>query len=92
MHGGLADLNPAEMHPAIIAQERVVIAWNVDDFRALPRGVQKLQQDVAMGRRPIPMRGEPPAVDNVADQINRVRAVMPQEIGEPVARQEREPR
>jgi hypothetical protein len=31
------------------------------------------------------MRAQPPAVDNIADEINRVRAVMPQEIGKPVA-------
>lgn len=31
------------------------------------------------------MRAQPPAVDNVADEINRIRAIMPQEIGKPVA-------
>ena len=33
-----------------------------------------------MSLRPVPTRPQPPAVDNVADQIDRIRLVMAQEI------------
>ncbi len=79
------DLYAGEMHAAIVAQERVVISRDVNDARTLIGCAEKLHQHVAMGGGPIPVRAQPPAVDNVADEINRVRAIMPQEIGKPVA-------
>ncbi len=68
----------------VVAREFVVIAGHIDHARALARLAQQLLHDVIMGLRPIPAALQAPAVDDVADEINRVGFVMAQEIQQKV--------
>ena len=78
--GVLHHFDAAEMRAVIVAQEFVVVAGNVDQPRALARLPQQLLHHIVMCLRPIPRRAQGPAVDNVADQIDRVGFVMAQKI------------
>ena len=83
--GGLVDrrlrhLDAAEMRAVIIAQELVVIARQIDEAGALARLAQELLHDVVVRLRPIPARAQLPAVDDVADQIDRLGIVIAQEV------------
>ena len=80
MDRGLDHLDPAEMGTVIIAQEFVVIPRHVDEAGALAGLAQQLLHHVVVRLRPVPARPELPAVDDVADQINRVGVVIAQEI------------
>ena len=79
MDDAVADLDAAEMDAAELAQELVVVARNVDDARALARLAQQLLHHVVVGLRPVPGRAQPPAVDDVADEVDRIRLVLAQE-------------
>ena len=68
------------MGAVIVAQEFVVIAGQIDDARALAGLAQQLLHHVVVGLRPVPARLQLPAVDDVADQIDRVGVVIAQEI------------
>ena len=57
-----------------------MIAGDVDDARALARLAQKLLHHVVVRLRPVPARFQRPAVDDVADQIDRVGIVVAQEV------------
>ncbi len=57
-----------------------MIARQVDDARALARLAQQLLHDVVVVLRPVPARAQLPAVDDIADQIDRVGVVIAQEI------------
>ncbi len=70
------------MHAGIVAQELVVIAGNVDDPGSLARLAQEFLDDIVMVLRPVPGFLQPPSVDDVADQINRIGFVMAHEIEE----------
>ena len=74
------DLDAAERQAQELPREFVVIAGHEDHARAAPHFAQQLLDDVVMRLRPIPARFQPPAVDDVADQKNRVGVVMAQEI------------
>ena len=82
MDRALHHLDAAEMRAVIAAQEFVVVAGDVDDAGALARLAQKLLHHVVVRLRPVPARFQRPAVDDVADQINRLGVVHPQEIEE----------
>ncbi|MCY1240141.1 hypothetical protein D9M72_529740 [compost metagenome] len=84
VHVALRHLDAAEVHAGKIAQELVVIAGDVDDAGALAGLAQKLLDDVVAVLRPVPAALQPPAVDDVADQHDRLRFVMPQEIEQEV--------
>ena len=73
-------LDAAEMRTVIVAQEFVVIAGDIDQPRALARLPQQLLHHVVMRLRPIPARTQRPAIDNVANQIDRVGFVIAQEV------------
>ena len=79
------DLDAAEMGAVIVAQELVVIAGHVDDSRALARLAQQLLDDVVVRLRPIPARSQLPAVDDVADEIDRLGIVVPQEVEQEIS-------
>ena len=81
----LDHLDAAEMGAVIAAQEFVVIAGNVDQPRALARLAQQLLHHVVVRLRPIPRRSQRPAVDDVADQIDRFGFVVAEEIEQPSA-------
>lgn len=68
-----------------LSQQLIVIAGNVDDARALAREAQELLDDVVMRLGPVPAVAQLPAVEDVADQIERVGPVRSQEIEEIVS-------
>ena len=82
--GVLDHVDAAEMRAVIVAQELVVIAGDVDDLGALARLAQKLLDEVVMRLRPVPARFQRPAVDDVADEIDRVGIVEAQEVEQKV--------
>ena len=70
------------MRAGVVAQKLVVIAGDVDDARALARLAQELLDDVVVLLRPVPAPLEPPAVDDVADEIEGLGVVAAEEIEE----------
>ena len=79
VHGRLAHLDAAEMRAVEFAQEFVVVARHIDDPGALAALAQKLLDHVVVGLRPEPAGFQPPPVDDVADEVDRVRLVMLEE-------------
>ena len=80
MDGVLQHLDAAEMGTVIAAQEFIVVARRVNDARAFARLAQKLLHHVVVRLRPVEAGSHRPAVDDIADQINRIRLVMAQEV------------
>ena len=78
---GLAlDLDAAEGQAEELAGEFVMVAGNEHHAGAAAHLAQKLLHHVVVRLRPIPSRAQPPAVDDVADQVNRVRLDVPQHV------------
>ena len=71
---GAADFDPAEVHAAKGPYHLVVIARDVNDMRSLARLAQDLLHDVVVRLRPVPLTAQLPAVDDVADEEERVAA------------------
>jgi hypothetical protein len=76
----LGDLDAAIGGADEVAQELVVIAWKIDDPGALPRLAEKLLQHVVVALRPEPGPPQSPAVDDIADQVDRLGIVVAEEI------------
>ena len=57
-----------------------MIAGHIDDLRALAPLAQELLDDVVMRLRPVPASLQPPAVDDVADQIDLLGLVLAQKV------------
>ncbi len=76
MNGGAHNFDAAEIIAYVVAGELVVVAGDIDDPRALAGALQELLHDVIMGLRPIPARFQPPAVDDIADKIDRIGFIM----------------
>ena len=76
----VGDLDAAEMRALEGAQELVVVAGDIDDARALAALAQQLLDHVIVRLRPMPGTAQPPAVDDVADQIDRIGIVIAEEI------------
>ena len=57
-----------------------MIARYVDDTRALARLAQKLLHDVVVMLRPVPAGLQLPAVDDVADEVDRVGVMVAEEV------------
>ena len=62
------------------ARELVVVARHEDHARALARLAQQLLDDVVVRLRPVPVAAQLPAVDDVADQEQRLAVGAPQEV------------
>jgi len=62
----------AEGEAGIIAQHLVVVARHVDDMRAVLGHLENTTHDIVMPGRPVPALAQPPGVDDVADQIERL--------------------
>src|SRR5690606_30461654 len=69
--GGAADFDTAETQAGELAEHLVVIAGNIDDPRAAPGALEDPPDDIIMCRRPVELLLEPPAVDDVANEIER---------------------
>ena len=80
MDGVFHDVDAAEMGAVIVAQELVVIAGDVDDLGALAGLAQQLLHEIIVRLRPVPVGLQRPAVDDIANQIDRVGVVVAQEI------------
>ena len=71
---------PPKVRPMNCAREFVMVAGHEDHARAVPHFAQQLLNDVVVGLRPVPARPQPPAVDDVADEEDRVGVVVAKEI------------
>jgi hypothetical protein len=76
----LLDLHLAEGELAVLARRFVVVAGNVDHVGALARLAHDLLHHVVVRLRPVPPALQPPAVDDVAHQVQRLALVLPQEV------------
>ena len=74
------DLDAAEGQSEELAGELVMVAGNENHPRAAPHLAQKLLHDVIVRLRPVPADPQPPAVDDVADQVDRIRLVVAKQI------------
>ena len=73
------DVDAAEVVADVAARELVVVAGNEDDARKLARLAQQLLDDVVVRLQPEPAAAQP-AVDDVADEIERLAPVRAQEV------------
>jgi hypothetical protein len=80
VEGFAAHVDIAEREVAELARGFIVIAGDIDDLRAFSRLAQDLLHDVVVRLRPEPAFAKLPAVDDVADEIQVFRLVMPKEI------------
>mmetsp|Transcript_38676 Transcript_38676/g.69599 ORF Transcript_38676/g.69599 Transcript_38676/m.69599 type:complete len:258 (+) Transcript_38676:1729-2502(+) len=71
VHGLFHHVDTAKVVREILARKLVVIARDEDHAGALARLAQQLLHHVVVGLRPIPGTLELPAVDDVADQVER---------------------
>ncbi len=78
------DLDPTEGQAEELAGEFIVVAGNENHPRAAPHLSQQFLDDVVMRLRPVPAGAESPAVDDVADQVDRVRLDMAQHVQDKV--------
>ena len=75
-------LDAPELQLCEISQPLVVIPRDIDDPRSLADLAQQLLDYIVVRLRPVPGFLQPPAVDDVADQINRLRFGESEEIEE----------
>ena len=74
------DVDAAEVVADVAARELVVVAGNEDHARALARLAQQLLDDVVVRLRPVPAAAQLPAVDDVADEVERLALGAAQEV------------
>ena len=75
----IGDLDAAEVVLHVLARELVVIARHEDHARALAHLAQELLHDVVVRLRPVPGAAQLPAVDDVADEVERLAFHVPEE-------------
>ena len=80
VHCAVDELDLAEISAEIFAQELVVIARQHNDTRAARRLVEQILDELVVDRRPVPGARQPPAIDDVADQIDRVGLMVAEEV------------
>jgi hypothetical protein len=78
------DIRDLEPQRQPVAKHLVVVAGNVGDLGARPRMPQDQPQHLVVMRVPVPGLAQPPAIDDVADQIQLLAAHAFQEIGEKI--------
>lgn len=69
MRGFAHQAHSAKVHVDIVAQRFVMVAGNVDDLGSFTRLAEQLLNDVVVALIPIDRLAQPPAVDDVADQV-----------------------
>ena len=72
MDGVFHDVDAAKMRAVIIPQEFIVIARHIDDLGALARLAQYFLHEVVVRLRPVPVRSQRPAIDDIADEIDGI--------------------
>ena len=80
VHGILPDRHLPEVQSGELPADFVVVAGDVDDMRALARLAQHLLHDVVVRLRPVKRLLQCPAVDDVANEVERVGLVVAQEV------------
>src|SRR5688572_17749783 len=80
MDGIFPHCDVTERQPDELARVLVMIAWNVDHLRALARMAQYFLHDIVMRLWPVPAFAQLPAIENVANQIERVALMGAQKI------------
>ncbi len=75
-----ADLDAAEIEPGELAEHLVVIAGDIDDPRAALGALEDAPDDVVVRRGPVELLLQPPAVDDVADQVHRLAVDIVEEV------------
>src|SRR5450830_327116 len=78
----LKHFDAAEVRPVVGSQEFVVIAGDVDNSRALANLAEHLLHEIVMRLRPMPTGFQCPAVDDIADEIDRIGVMGTEEIEE----------
>ena len=81
---GVHHLDAAERHAEIGAGELVVVAGQENHPCSLANLAQQFLDDVVMGLRPVPAAFERPAIDDVADEVDRLRIMILQKIDQKV--------
>ena len=79
-----ADLDPAEIEAGELPEHLVMIAGDIDDAGATLGALQDAPDDVVMRGGPVEALLQAPAVDDVADQIQRVAVDVVEEIDQHV--------
>ena len=82
VHRLVDQFDPAESQPGIVAQHLVVVAGNEHHPGAAMRHLEDAAQHLVVGIGPEPALFQPPAVDDVAHQIERLALDRAQEIGQ----------
>src|SRR5271165_5269746 len=80
MNGLALDFDAAEGQAQELAGEFVMIPRDKHHARAAPDLAEELLHDVVVRLRPIPPGAQPPAIDDVANQVYRVRFDMAQHV------------
>ncbi len=76
----VGDDDAAEIHALELTGEFVVIAGDIGDVGALARLAQQFLHDVIVALRPVPAPPQPPAINDITDQIDDIGIVIAQEI------------
>jgi len=64
----------------VLARKLIMVAGNVDNPRALAHFTQQLLHYIVVGLGPVPAFLQPPAIDNIPNQIQGVGVVAAQEV------------
>ena len=73
---GGPNLNAAKMRPDISPQPLIMIARNINYFRAFSRFTENFLNHVIVALRPIPFALQAPAIDNIADQVKLLAVII----------------
>ncbi len=74
------DFDAAEIESGELAEHLVVVAGDIDHPRAALGALEDAPENVVMARGPVKFLFESPAIDNVADQIERIAVDMVEKV------------
>src|SRR5205823_6795935 len=79
VNGATLDLN-VSVRPAKVRYHLIVVSGNVKDARAFSRLAQNFLDDVVMSLRPVTAASHRPNVDQIANDVEVLEFVFPEEI------------
>src|SRR5262245_32434483 len=82
MHAFVKNFDSAERKTAIGAEGLVMISWNENHERSGFHLTKNFVDDAAVGIAPVPAAAKPPAVDDVADEVERLTFVVGKKIAQ----------
>ncbi len=80
VEGGAADFDPAEVQAGELAEHLIMIARDIDDPGPAMRALQNAPDDVIVRGRPVELLLQPPAINDVADQVHRLAVGVVEEV------------